>query len=135
LSTTAARTATAKGGQRPPLHPTTDAVCTSPDFLAFLKKVARRYRGELHVILDNYATHKTPAVQAWLAAHPRVQFHFTPTGASWLNMIEAWFSVLTRQSIRRGSFDTVRALIRHINAYLDRWNNNAVVNMTSNTEH
>ena len=99
---------------------------TSPDFLAFLKKVARRYRGELHVILDNYATHKTPAVQAWLAAHPRVQFHFTPTGASWLNMIEAWFSVLTRQSIRRGSFDTVRALIRHINAYLDRWNDNAV---------
>jgi transposase len=92
------------------------------DFLAFMQKVARRFRGELHVILDNSSSHKTPAVQAWLAAHPRVHFHFTPTGASWLNMIEAWFSVLTRKSIRRGSFQSVPALIRHIHAYLDRWN-------------
>lgn len=99
---------------------------TAADFLAFLKKVARCYRGELHVILDNSSTHKTPAVAAWLAAHPRVQFHFTPTGASWLNMIEAWFSVLTRKSIRRGSFDTVRALVRHIGHYLDRWNEHPV---------
>lgn len=99
---------------------------TGADFLAFLTKVARRYRGALHVVLDNSSSHKTPAVEAWLAAHPRVQFHFTPTGASWLNMIEAWFSVLTRKSIRRGSFNTVRALVRHIRNYLDRWNEHPV---------
>lgn len=99
---------------------------TSADFLSFLKKVARRYRGELHVILDNSSTHKTAEVQTWLAAHPRVHFHFTPTGASWLNLIEAWLSILTRKAIRRGSFDSVRALIRHIVAYLQRWNENPV---------
>src|SRR5215510_1357327 len=88
---------------------------TGADFLAFLQRLARTYRRrELHVILDNSSTHTTPAVQAWLAAHPRVHFHFTPTGASWLNMVEAWFSILTRKSVRRGSFDTVRALVRHI---------------------
>ena len=96
---------------------------TGADFLAFLKRVARTYRQRaLHVILDNSSTHTTPAVQAWLVKHPRVQFHFTPTGASWLNMVEAWFSILTRKSVRRGSFDTVRALIRHIDRYLAEWN-------------
>jgi transposase len=96
---------------------------TGADFLAFLKRLARGYRGhELHVILDNSSTHTTPAVQAWLATHPRVHFHFTPTGASWLNMVEAWFSILTRKSVRRGSFETVRALIRHIERYLAEWN-------------
>jgi transposase len=96
---------------------------TGADFLAFLRRLARTYRqGALHVILDNSSTHSTPAVQAWLARHPRVQFHFTPTGASWLNMVEAWFSILTRKSVRRGSFDTVRALIRHIDRYLAEWN-------------
>lgn len=99
---------------------------TASDFLRFLARVARHYRGELHVILDNSSTHKTPEVQAWLERHPRVHFHFTPTGASWLNMIEAWFSILTRKSIRRGSFDTVRALIRHIQAYIDHWNENPI---------
>jgi transposase len=96
---------------------------TGADFLAFLKRVRRGYRGhELHVILDNSSTHTTPAVQAWLAAHPQVHFHFTPTGASWLNLVEAWFSILTRKSVRRGSFDTIRALIRHIERYLAEWN-------------
>jgi transposase len=99
---------------------------TAQDFLRFLKKIARHYRGELHVILDNSSTHKTPEVNAWLQRHPRIHFHFTPTGASWLNMVEAWFSILTRKSIRRGSFDTVRALIRQIQAYIDRWNENPV---------
>lgn len=96
------------------------------EFLGFLKKVARRYRAELHIVLDNSSTHKTPEVQAWLEKHPRVHFHFTPTGASWLNMIEAWFGALTRKSIRRGSFDTVRALVRHIEAYIAHWNENPV---------
>jgi transposase len=96
---------------------------TAADFLAFLQRLARGYRGqELHVILDNSSTHKTPAVQAWLRQHPRVHFHFTPKGASWLNLVEAWFSILTRKSIRRGSFDTVRALTRHIERYLAEWN-------------
>jgi len=96
---------------------------TGADFLAFLTRVHRSYRGrELHVVLDNSSTHSTPAVHAWLAAHPDVHFHFTPTGASWLNMVEAWFSILTRKSVRRGSFDTVRALIRHIQRYLAAWN-------------
>src|SRR5262247_4411522 len=96
---------------------------TGLDFLAFLKRLARTYRRrELHVILDNSSTHTTPAVEAWLAKHPRVEFHFTPTGASWLNLVEAWFSILTRKSVRRGSFDTVRALIRHIERYLAQWN-------------
>ncbi len=99
---------------------------TAKDFLRFLKKVARHYRGELHVILDNSSTHKTPEVLAWLERHPRVHFHFTPTGASWLNMIEAWFSILTRKSIRRGSFDSVRMLVRHIQAYIDHWNQNPI---------
>lgn len=96
---------------------------TGADFLAFLKRLTCAYRGqELHVILDNSSTHATPAVQAWLARHPQVHFHFTPTGASWLNLVEAWFSILTRKSVRRGSFETVRALIRHIERYLAEWN-------------
>jgi transposase len=96
---------------------------TGDDFVAFLTRVARAYRGrELHVILDNSSTHGTAAVQDWLARHPRVHFHFTPKGASWLNLVEAWFSILTRKSVRRGFFDTVRALIRHIERYLAEWN-------------
>jgi transposase len=99
---------------------------TAADFLAFLKMIVRRYPGELHVILDNSSTHKTPDTQAWLARHPRVHFHFTPTGASWLNLIEVWFSILTRKSIRRGSHDSVRELIRHIWAYIEGWNEHPV---------
>lgn len=96
---------------------------TGADFLRFLKVLGRRYRNrDLHVILDNSSTHKTPEVKAWLEAHPRVHFHFTPTGASWLNMVEAWFSILTRKSVRRGSFDTVRALVKHIQRYIEHWN-------------
>ena len=98
---------------------------TGADFLRFLKVLGRRYRNrDLHVILDNSSTHKTPDVKAWLEAHPRVHFHFTPTGASWLNMVEAWFSILTRKSVRRGSFDTVRALVKHIQRYIEHWNDN-----------
>ena len=96
---------------------------TGADFLAFLKRVRRGYRGhELHVILDNSSTHTTPGGASVADAHPRVHFHFTPKGASWLNLVEAWFSILTRKSVRRGSFETVRALIRHIERYLAEWN-------------
>jgi transposase len=93
------------------------------DFLSFLKRLARTYpRKQLHIILDNSSTHTVPAVMEWLEKNSRVHFHFTPKGASWLNMIEAWFGILTRKSIRRGSFNTVKALVRHIDRYTKHWN-------------
>lgn len=96
---------------------------TGADFLRFLKILNRRYRGrELHVVLDNSSTHSTPDVRHWLDKHPNVCFHFTPTGASWLNLVEAWFGILTRKSVRRGSFASVKELIRHIGDYIEHWN-------------
>jgi transposase len=96
---------------------------TGLDFIGFIDRVHRGYPyQELHVIMDNSSTHTTPAARAWLEAHPSVYFHFTPKGASWMNLIEAWFGILTRKSIRRGSFDTVRALIKHIGRYIQEWN-------------
>jgi transposase len=77
---------------------------------------------DLHLILDNYATHKTPAVKRWLAQHPRVHLHFTPTGASWLNLVERWFAALTEKRLRRGVFRGVRELITAIRQFLDENN-------------
>lgn len=92
-------------------------------FLEFLKSLAAQFRRkELHVVLDNSSTHTTPDVLRWLENNPRVHLHFTPKGASWLNLIEAWFGILTRKSIRRGSFPSVNALVRHIGAYIEHWN-------------
>jgi transposase len=101
--------------------------CTSrhrhQEFLAFLKQVARAYpRRRLHVICDNYATHKHPTVHAWLAKHPRVQLHFTPTSASWLNLIEVFFSIVERQALRRGDFASVSDLITAIRRFCAAWN-------------
>jgi transposase len=96
---------------------------TAADFLSFLRRLDRVYpEQELHVILDNVSTHKTPAVRAWLETHPRVTFHFTPTSASWLDQVETWFSVLTRQAIRRGSFGSVKELVARIDAFTSSWN-------------
>ena len=96
---------------------------TGADFLRFLKLLQRRYRArDLHVILDNSSTHSTPEVRDWLAKHPNVSFHFTPTGASWLNMIEAWFGILTRKSVRRGNFVSVKSLVQHVGQYIEHWN-------------
>jgi transposase len=82
---------------------------THLEFIAFLDSLARRYpKRVLHLICDNYGTHKHPAVPHWLAAHPRFHLHFTPTSASWLNLVERWFALITGQAIRRGSFDSVR---------------------------
>ena len=93
------------------------------EFLRFLKKVAAAYPGaELHVICDNYATHKHATVKAWLAKNPRITLHFTPTGCSWLNLVECFFSVITRQAIRRGSFTSVKELTAAIGAFIDHWN-------------
>jgi transposase len=99
---------------------------TGADFLAFLRLLARTYpKGEVHVILDNVSTHKTADVQAWLARHKRFRFHFTPTSASWLNQVETWFSILTRQALRRGSFESVRALVATIERFTREWNADA----------
>jgi transposase len=96
------------------------------EFLAFLKQVAKAYpRVELHVVCDNYAAHKHANVTAWLAKNPRVRLHFTPTGCSWLNLVECFFSIITRQAIRRGAFTSVADLTAAIEAYIDDWNDNA----------
>ena len=93
------------------------------EFLAFLKLVAKAYpRRQLHVVLDNYGTHTHATVQAWLAKHPRVQLHFTPTAASWMNLVEVFFAIITRQAIRRGSFPSVADLVAAIRRFCDAWN-------------
>ncbi len=99
---------------------------TADDFLGFLRLVARAYpKGEVHVILDNVSTHKTPDVQTWLTGHKRFTFHFTPTSASWLNQVETWFGILTRQAIRRGSFGSVKELVAMIDTFTAQWNDGA----------
>lgn len=93
------------------------------EFLAFLKQIARAYPGEqLHLVMDNYAAHKRPEVRAWLAAHPRIHVHFTPTSGSWLNLVEVWFGIIKRQAIRRSSFHSVRDLNAKIRAFINGWN-------------
>ena len=85
------------------------------EFLDFLKKVARAYpRRELHVVVDNYHTHKHDEINAWLAKHPRITLHFTPTSGSWLNLVEVFFGIITRQAIRRGTFASVKELVAAI---------------------
>jgi len=92
------------------------------EFLAFLKQVAKAYpRVKLHIVVDNYATHKHPAVRAWLDKNPRITLHFTPTSGSWMNM-EIFFGIITRQAIRRGTFTSVNDLIGAIGAFIDGWN-------------
>jgi transposase len=95
------------------------------EFLSFLRTIDREVpKGlEIHLILDNYATHKHANVQAWLAKHPRFHLHFTPTSSSWLNMVERWFGKLTDKAIRRGVFHSVPDLISAIDAYLAANNN------------
>jgi transposase len=98
---------------------------TAADFLQFMKKVVRAYpERDLHVVLDNSSTHNTEEVRAWRAAHPRVQFHYTPTSASWLNQIEGFFGILTKQSLSVTDFPSTRALQDHLRAYLRAWNKN-----------
>jgi transposase len=96
------------------------------EFLRFLKQLDKEIPGKgLHLILDNYGTHKQDKVKKWLKRHKRFHLHFTPTGASWMNMVEIWFGILTNQAIRRGSFDSVACLIGAIKAFLSRWNEGA----------
>jgi transposase len=101
------------------------------EFLAFLKQVERAYRDtvddtgnpvDLHLVMDNYAAHKHANVKKWLAEHPRVIVHFTPTHASWMNLVEVWFGIIERQAIRRGVFTSVKDLNTKIRAFIHGWN-------------
>ena len=94
------------------------------EFLRFLKTIDKNTPGELdlHLICDNYATHKTPAIKTWLAAHPRFHLHFTPTSGSWLNLVERWFAELTRRKLRRSSHRSVKDLEADVTAWIDAWN-------------
>lgn len=93
------------------------------EFLAFLRQIDRAYPGEeLHLVMDNYATHKKAEVRDWLDDHPNFHVHFTPTSGSWLNLVEVWFGIIDRQAIRRGVFTSVKDLNAKIRAFIDGWN-------------
>jgi len=93
------------------------------EFLSFLDTVEDKYRDrETHVVLDNFSTHSTAAVKEWLVEHPNFHFHFTPVAGSFMNQVETWFGVITKQAIRRGTFKSVAHLIRRINDYIANWN-------------
>lgn len=95
------------------------------EFLAFMNEVVAEYPGqEIHVVLDNLNTHK-PKHDAWLARHPNVHFHFTPTHASWLNQVEVWFSILSRQALKHSSFRSAREVRDRIDAYIKAYNKDA----------
>jgi transposase len=99
---------------------------TGADFLAFIKKAVKPHAGkDIHIVLDNLSTHDTAQVNAWLARNPNVTFHFTPVGSSWINQIETWFGIITKQAIRRGTFTSVTALIHRIRDYVQHWNTTA----------
>ncbi len=99
---------------------------TNHEFLRFLRRLDREFPRDLtlHLILDNYGTHTHPNVTAWLATHPRFVLHFTPTSASWLNLVERWFREITTKRIRRGVFHSVEDLVAAIDAYLRETNKN-----------
>ena len=96
------------------------------EFLRFLDRIDQSVASglDIHLVLDNYGTHKHPSVRKWLAARPRYHLHFTPTSSSWLNQIERWFADITRKRIRRGTFRSVRDLIKAIQDYLRLYNHN-----------
>jgi transposase len=94
------------------------------EFLKFLRRINREFPGNtsLHVVMDNYGTHGTPEVKAWLKRHPRFVVHYVPTNCSWLNLIERWFAELTNKRIRRDSFPSLDALVAAIEEFLAVWN-------------
>jgi putative transposase len=97
------------------------------EFLDFLRQIDKQTPPEmdLHLIVDNYVTHKHAKVKAWLARHPRVHMHFTPTYSSWLNQVERWFALITERAIRRNSFTSVRELKQQIELFVQRYNADA----------
>jgi putative transposase len=96
------------------------------EFLKFLNHIETNVPADLdlHLIMDNYASHKHPKVRSWLAKHPRYHVHFTPTYASWLNQVERWFGLITQRAIRRGSFRSVKDLVTRIDQFVQRYNQN-----------
>lgn len=94
------------------------------EWLKFLRRLDREFPGEyeLHLIMDNYGTHKEPHVQVWLKKHPRFIGHFVPPSSSWLHLVERWFEELSQKAIRRGSFVSVPDLIQAISHFLEVWN-------------
>lgn len=96
------------------------------EFKKFLERLDKEVPAELdvHLILDNYGTHKTPDIQRWLLRHPRFHLHFTPTGSSWLNLVERWFAELTNKKIRRGAHRSVQELEKDIRDWIATWNEN-----------
>lgn len=96
------------------------------EFIRFLKRIDAEtpHALDLHLIVDNYGTHKHPRVQSWLQRHPRFQMHFIPTSSSWLNMVERWFREITDKRLRRGTFTNVRCLVQAINDYIQSHNQN-----------
>ncbi|WP_203719480.1 IS630 family transposase, partial [Asanoa siamensis] len=96
------------------------------EFKKFLITLDREVPADLdvHVVLDNASTHKTPAIKRWLAAHPRFVLHFTPTSSSWLNLVERWFGELTTKKLQRGTHRSVHALNKDIRAWIETWNDN-----------
>jgi transposase len=96
------------------------------EFKQFLIAIDKAVPAELdiHLVCDNYGTHKTPAIRAWLTKHPRFHMHFTPTGSSWLNQVERWFGLLTDQKIRRGAHTSVQSLEADIRTWIADWNRN-----------
>jgi len=97
------------------------------EYLGFLKHIEENIPPglEIHVVVDNYATHKHPTVVRWLALHERWHVHYTPTYASWLNQVEIWFNIITQQAIRRGTFRSVKELVRKIDDYVSSYNEHA----------
>ena len=97
------------------------------EFLSFLRHIDKNVPKDLdiHLVVDNYATHKSPKVKAWLSKRPRYHLHYTPTYASWLNQVERWFGLITQRALRRGSFRNVRELITRIESFVDHYNQSA----------
>jgi putative transposase len=97
------------------------------EFLGFLRRIDKNVPADLevHVVLDNYSTHKHAKVKGWLASHPRFHLHFTPTYSSWLNQVERWFGIITQRAIRRGSFGSVKELMQKIDQFVAAYNKNA----------
>ena len=96
------------------------------EFKKFLTAIDKAVPADLdvHLVADNYGTHKTPEIQAWLARHPRFHIHFTPTGSSWINQVERWFGLLTDKLIRRGVHTSIQALENDIREWIATWNDN-----------
>ena len=104
--------------------PQCTAVTAHQEFLKFLKKIDAEVPAglDVHLICDNYGTHKTPKIKKWLIRHPRFELHFTPTSSSWLNVVERWFAELTNRKLRRSAHNSVNELEADIQAWIEAWN-------------